>query len=158
MYSLKATVTAPLRPYFWRLCAFSVQKITWLQLSECKVILWNTESQIIFKSIVKHQTIISAAETSPKVETTLLCKNGYSEKPVLCQKVQYFPCSLSHTIFSNLTNIWYKHVLSEMSSGEYFRFPTPAIVTVVRNSLTCKFTAKIDVPIEHYMLPLLMLK
>ena len=38
-----------------------------------------------------------------------------------------------------------------------FRLPMSALTTVARKSFNGKFTAKIDFPIGHFMLPLLML-
>ena len=40
---------------------------------------------------------------------------------------------------------------------ETLDFPMSALATVARKSFNGKFTAKIDFPVGHFMLPLLML-
>ena len=71
------------------------------------------------------------------------------------------PCFLSKSLkfrvvwtirfCSNFTSIWYKHFLRNVWRD--FRLPVSALVTVARKSFKGKFTAKIDFPIEHFMLP-----
>ena len=55
-------------------------------------------------------------------------------------------CSNFTSICTFLWNVW-----------RDFRLPMSAIATVARKSFNGKFTAKIDFPIGHFMLPLLML-
>ena len=51
--------------------------------------------------------------------------------------------------------VWYKHFVSNVWRD--FRLPVSALAMVAWKSLKGKFTAKIDFPIGHFMLPLLML-
>ena len=61
---------------------------------------------------------------------------------VLLKSSEFHVVSLAYDI----RNIW-----------RDFRLPMSALATVARKSFSDKFTAKIDFPIGHFMLPLLML-
>ena len=72
------------------------------------------------------------------------------KNPAFVKKLQIY-CCLDHTILSfslayGTNNVW-----------RDFRLPMSALATVARKSFNGKFTAKIDFPIGHFMLPLLML-
>ena len=51
--------------------------------------------------------------------------------------------------------MWYKHFLRNVWRD--FRLPMSALTMVTRKTFNGKFTAKIDFPIGHFMLPLLIL-
>ena len=51
--------------------------------------------------------------------------------------------------------MWYKHLVRNVWKD--FRLPMSALATVAQKSFSGKFTAKIDFPIRHFMLQLLML-
>ena len=57
--------------------------------------------------------------------------------------------------FSNFTSMWYKHFVRNV--WRYFRLPMSALARIARKSFNGEFTAKIDFPIGHFALPLLML-
>ena len=52
--------------------------------------------------------------------------------------------------------MWFKNVSNNVWRD--FRLPVSAFATVARKRFNGKFTAKIDSPIGHFMLPLLTLK
>ena len=64
--------------------------------------------------------------------------------------VQFGPYDFVHILLTLGTNI-FKECM------ERLLLPMSALATVARKSFNGKFTAKIDFPIEHFMLPLLML-
>ena len=60
---------------------------------------------------------------------------------------------------SNLISMWYKHFLFFFLRNVWrnLRLPMSALAAAARKSFNSKFTAKIDFPIGHFILPLLML-
>ena len=78
------------------------------------------------------------------------------KNPVFCVKKLKISCSLNHTsFFPNFTDIWNKHFLRNVWRD--FRLSTSALATVPWKSFNGIFSAKIDFPIGHFILPLLML-
>ena len=51
--------------------------------------------------------------------------------------------------------MWYKHFSRNVRRD--FTIPKSALATVARKSFNGKFTAKIDIPVGHFILPLLVL-
>ena len=64
-------------------------------------------------------------------------------------------CSLDHTILFKFH--WHVEQTFERNIWRDFRLLMSALATVARKSFNGKFTAKVDFPIGHFMLPLLML-
>ena len=62
-------------------------------------------------------------------------------------------CSLDHTILFKVH--W--HMAQTIFRECMERLPMSALATVARKSFNGKFTTKIDFPIGHFMLPLLVL-
>ena len=56
---------------------------------------------------------------------------------------------------SNYTSMWYKYFVRNLWRD--LRLPMTVLATVARKRFNGKFTAKIDFPIGHFILPLLML-
>ena len=83
-----------------------------------------------------------------------LSKNGF-EKPGFLSKNSKFCVVWTIRICSNFTSMWYKYFVRNVWRD--FRISMLALTTVARKSFNGKFTAKIDFPIGHLMLQLLML-
>ena len=64
-------------------------------------------------------------------------------------------CSLDIQFCSNFTRMWSKYLSNNVWRD--FRLPMSALATVAEKSFNGKFTAKIDFPLEYYILPLLLL-
>ena len=59
----------------------------------------------------------------------------------------------------NMSSMWYKYFLRNVwRDFSMFRLPILASATVAGRSFNVKFTAKIDFPIGHFMLSLMMFK
>ena len=85
----------------------------------------------------------------------MLIKNGFKTCFFFVKKLK-ISCSLDHTILFQ----FYEHVVQTFflrNVWRDFRLSMSALATVTRKSSNSKFTVKIDFPIGHFMLPLLML-
>ena len=113
-----------------------VQFLTWLHVSECRN-LWNIERETNFSSI------------------KLIVKNGNKNPVFFLSKSSKFPKVWTYDFvqisMTYGTNIFYRNVWRD------FRLPISALATAARKNCNCKFTVKINFPIGHFMLPLLML-
>ena len=77
------------------------------------------------------------------------------KNPGFCQKNSKFCIFRTIRFCSNFTSMLSKYVSNNVWRA--FQLPMSALATVARKSFKGKFTAKIDFPIGHFMLPLLML-
>ena len=77
------------------------------------------------------------------------------KKPGFLSKNSKFCIFRTIRFCSNFTSMWSKYVSNNVWRD--FQLPMSALATVARKSFNVKFTAKIDFPIGHFMLPLLML-
>ena len=83
-----------------------------------------------------------------------LCQKMVLKTRLFVKKLKIL-CSLDHTILFK----FHFHMVQTFLRNVWrdFRLPMSALETVARKSFNGKFTAKIEFPIGHFMLPLLML-
>ena len=96
--------------------------------------------------------IFSATEVSAKMASTLFRKWFKKQFSVKSLKFCIF---LTLRFGSNFASMWSKHASNTVWRD--FRLPVSAFAAVARTSFNGKFTAKINFPIGHFMLPLLTL-
>ena len=81
-------------------------------------------------------------------------KNGFKNPGVLSNSSK-FRVVWTIRFSSNFTSMWHKHFLRNVWRD--FKLSMSALATVAGKSFNNKFTAKIDFPIGHFILPFLML-
>ena len=111
------------------------------------------DGSLLIHSIVEQHLILSLKETSFKMMPNLYQK-WFEQNPVFVKSSKF--CEVwTIRFYSNFTSMWYKYFLNNVWRD--LRLPMSASATVTRKSFYVKCTAKIDVPIGYFMLPLLML-
>ena len=108
---------------------------------------------VVWESIVKYQTVVSAPKTSSKngvkALSKMVLKNGF------LLKSSRFRVVLTIQFCSNFTSMWSKYVSNNVWRD--FTLPMSPLATVAGKTFNGKFTAKIDFPLGYFILPLLML-
>ena len=83
-----------------------------------------------------------------------LCQKWLKNKRIFVKHFK-IPCSLDHTILFKFH--WHELITFFKECMKRFKTFNVSIATVAGRSFNGRFTAKIDDPIGHFMLPLLML-